>query len=247
MMKLCVLGNSHVAALKLGWDKIRESYPQVSIRFFAAPGSRLQHLNVDGSRLIPANKMLREILSVTSDGEPMIETSDYDAFLGYGLSFDVGPIDQHLSEAVFDTYCRERATRNNNFRLARKLMSMTKQQIFMGHIPLQADNGPIWPSPYVSYEKLFQRISAVLSESNITLLSQPEKTITSSIRTKNEYTKGSVRLKVSQGSFSAAEHADDDVRHMNGLFGAIYLADALDKILASVESSEVSVAYSEVS
>jgi hypothetical protein len=37
MTRIVVVGSSHVAALKLGWEEIGENYPGVEIEFFAAP------------------------------------------------------------------------------------------------------------------------------------------------------------------------------------------------------------------
>lgn len=47
------LGNSHVAALKVGYDQIADAAP-FKARFFAAPGADISFTEVDGERIIPA-------------------------------------------------------------------------------------------------------------------------------------------------------------------------------------------------
>lgn len=37
-LRIAILGNSHVAALKLGWDQIADTRPDLDLTFFAAPG-----------------------------------------------------------------------------------------------------------------------------------------------------------------------------------------------------------------
>ena len=38
MTRICVLGNSHAAAIALGWKTLQADYPGVSLTFFAAFG-----------------------------------------------------------------------------------------------------------------------------------------------------------------------------------------------------------------
>lgn len=51
MIRLLITGNSHVAAIKGGWDRIAGDYAgRVAVEFFAASAAHWRHLVFDGSR-----------------------------------------------------------------------------------------------------------------------------------------------------------------------------------------------------
>ena len=41
-MKICILGNSHSAAIKYGWDKFGKKKLECNVTFFASDGRTLQ-------------------------------------------------------------------------------------------------------------------------------------------------------------------------------------------------------------
>ena len=48
MTKIAIVGNSHVAALKMGWDLIEKDYPHLDIVFFASVGKAAQDRELKG-------------------------------------------------------------------------------------------------------------------------------------------------------------------------------------------------------
>lgn len=89
-MRLCVIGNSHLAAMKLGWDQsvaadpaLREAVAPV---FFGAPRDGMRHVKMDASGLHPRKPGIREHFLRTSGGAEAVEWSRYDAFLLVGLN-----------------------------------------------------------------------------------------------------------------------------------------------------------------
>jgi hypothetical protein len=48
MTRIAVIGNSHVAALKMGWDIIEQDYPHLDIVFFASVGKATQDRELKG-------------------------------------------------------------------------------------------------------------------------------------------------------------------------------------------------------
>ncbi|MGB3313617.1 MAG: hypothetical protein WBB85_04330 [Albidovulum sp.] len=56
MREVLVIGNSHVAALKLGWDMMNPSPAGVSVRFFSAPGQGFSQLRLRGGSRFGAFK-----------------------------------------------------------------------------------------------------------------------------------------------------------------------------------------------
>ena len=86
-VRVAVLGNSHLAAAKLGWDLIREEHSEFELTFFGAPGLMMGDLALDGMSLTPTTGRLRKKLASSSGGHDRITPSDFDRFILYGLQF----------------------------------------------------------------------------------------------------------------------------------------------------------------
>jgi hypothetical protein len=85
MTRICVLGNSHVASLKLGWDSLKTQYPNVDITFFANRQRRMEALQVEKGKLVPDNEALKTAIAYTSNGLTSIDSRKFDLYLLYGL------------------------------------------------------------------------------------------------------------------------------------------------------------------
>ena len=48
MTRVAIIGTSHVAALKMGWDRIAEQWPGIDVTFFAAPGKAARTQKLKG-------------------------------------------------------------------------------------------------------------------------------------------------------------------------------------------------------
>lgn len=92
MREVLVIGNSHVAALKLGWELIDPTPTGISVRFFGAPGQGFSQLRIrDGSRFgafkgpaTPADlaDQLRRI-----NGDDHVDLESFDDILIVGGAF----------------------------------------------------------------------------------------------------------------------------------------------------------------
>ncbi len=93
MIRLCVIGNSHMAAYKLGWDAlvaaddpvIREVRPV----FFGAPRDGIRQVRQEAGRIVPVRKDIAEGFERTSGGQREILLADHDAVLLLGLGVSV--------------------------------------------------------------------------------------------------------------------------------------------------------------
>lgn len=89
-LRLCVIGNSHIAALKLGWDRlIAEAVPgwdTVEPVFFGAPSDGMRHVGLQGTALVPTRPKIAGHFRALSGGYDRIELSRFDAFLLVGLN-----------------------------------------------------------------------------------------------------------------------------------------------------------------
>ena len=80
-MKICLIGNSHLAALKMGWPEIAQDLPDVQPAFFGARGAMMARLRVRGDRLVAKTAALAEQMSFVSGGLTEIVPGDYDAII----------------------------------------------------------------------------------------------------------------------------------------------------------------------
>jgi hypothetical protein len=86
---LCVIGNSHAAAVWQAWKSgtiaAREGF---SMTVFASQASSVEMDHRDCS-LIPVNPTVRKMFDLTSGGKDRIEIDKYDAFLLVGLGWGI--------------------------------------------------------------------------------------------------------------------------------------------------------------
>ncbi|MDB5663934.1 MAG: hypothetical protein JWS11_477 [Cypionkella sp.] len=92
-MRLCVIGNSHIAALKLGWDASVTADPaawaDVKPTFFGAPSDGMRHVKLEDGFIIPKRKDIAEHFQRMSAGQDKIKLADYDGFFLVGLNVSV--------------------------------------------------------------------------------------------------------------------------------------------------------------
>lgn len=86
-MKICVIGNSHVAALKQGWERVsvQREYSDVSLDFFAAPRDGVKQLKYRDGALSTDDPELKSHMRTSSQGMEKIVVADYDVFVIHGL------------------------------------------------------------------------------------------------------------------------------------------------------------------
>ena len=86
-MKICVLGNSHLASMKTGWDLVRDATPEYELTFFGAPKAMMDDLFLEGNALMPGTEKLKRKLAMFSEGSESIDLDAFDAFVVVGLQF----------------------------------------------------------------------------------------------------------------------------------------------------------------
>ncbi len=87
--RLCVIGNSHLAALKLGWDQLEEAkdarIAAITPTFFGAPRDGIRHIALRNGRLVSLNEAVTAHFQRMSNGRSEIDPAAYDGFLLVGL------------------------------------------------------------------------------------------------------------------------------------------------------------------
>lgn len=233
-MRLAILGSSHVAALKQGWEMLRPGCPDVVPTFFASRGTRLSAMRVSGSRLVPGTDEVARDIAFTSGGLAAFDPAAFDAVLIHGLAGPLRPLDVRLSRAVRATAGAAMARRSIGLALAQKIRRIGDIPIFVGLAPQPAAaSATPGPKP-VAYADLFPLVAAGVDLPGTVLLSQPASTIVDDWYTAPEFSVGSRRLDVGDLT-SGQAHPDDDTVHMNGRFGALYLRQLFEDHLRVAE------------
>lgn len=233
-----MLGNSHVASLRSGWDQISDAYPQYSYTFFAARGFLISKLELEDNMLIPKSLELFNSFTYTSGGKGKVDLKEYDLFLIYGLDFKVPILDARNSSGLLKALFSDVYSESLTFDLAKKIRGVVSVPIYIGHIPLEACNPNFYNAPpknSLSYENCIEKMQSAIEIPNITLMKQPLITRNGEYHSKQEYSKGSRRLDIGD-HISNQLHPNDDFMHMNGQFGALWMVDFLGKLAYEFES-----------
>jgi hypothetical protein len=158
MIRVAVLGNSHLAAWKLAWSKVADRNPKVDFTFFGAPGRFLSDIEVNGASLVARENVLSDYLALTSGGKREIVASDYDMFCLVGLNYNVQRLlqlyddwraDSHksrdgtftaVSDAVFEATSFSMYKKGEPFRTVKKIRQLSRAPIFIAPQPAPAES-----------------------------------------------------------------------------------------------------------
>ncbi|MCB1368881.1 MAG: hypothetical protein KDK00_14020 [Rhodobacteraceae bacterium] len=235
-MRLCIIGNSHIAALKGGWEAgVKAEFPGICLTFFGARGGGLTKLMVRGGTLTSDDAKIRSDLAFTSGGQIGIDPRLFDAFLVYGLcrnvnrqvrNYGAGYTRQVLESALLDYWAA-----TSLIGVIRKLREITTLPIHAGASPLEAALGAA-SSNTSNYARFLddsnQQVFALLGAA---LIGQPLETIVNGDATALAFASGSARLAVGAGN-DLVPHQAGETRHMNADFGAKWLRHFLIGLMA---------------
>lgn len=250
---VCLIGNSHLAALALGWRQVADRYPGVSMTFFGSPAGTLRGLRAEDGRLVPGTPKLRETLAAISGGIDVIDTAAYDEFWLVGMGFgsqrmmavyekswaeDQQP-DPHrapVSTELFRTAVLANLTSSLAMELHRRLRSITDKPIRIMPEPMLSaavldtpdERFDAWRLAATRGEEpslaaMWRDALAELRQDGGVAAEQPAATLASQLFSDPRFGKGSIRLTTALQT----AHTDDDYAHMNADYGAMVLAEAL--------------------
>ena len=215
MIRVCIIGDSHLSALKLAWDKISDQFTDIQIKFFGSVSNSLNELRIEQGALTPQSDRVRKNLAITSGGSTKIILDDYDIFVLHGLGFNINRLVKKLSLKPPEsplTFNEVKVILNQSlsYQLAKK--------IFPSRKPVLISPQPFPPEQilyslkeyWIPWRRLFneqghpnpelQYLLNLWEQARISyeFLAQPENTINRQVLTKAEYNKGAVKLKAIQ-------------------------------------------------
>jgi len=226
-MKICIIGNSHIATLKRAWDdELAERYPNFRLTFFGAVQIKLLGLQIENGVLTPNNQSLADNLKFTSGGQSTINPADFDEILIVGLCRDVNTLVENFetgySSAVIEQAIIDYWDKSNLAKLLTRVAKIHSGRIFAGHNPLRSIgvDAPIGTGQYPRFVDLSNQLG--LAKFKTELIPQPGETLIDGKSTAQKFCSQSVRLSVGVPRDSHV-HSDVELAHMNAAFGAIWL------------------------
>lgn len=251
---ICVLGNSHLAAVKLGWTRIGEATRGLEPTFLGCRGDWLGELSIDGNRLV-ASKSLAPKMALFSAGQTEIEVDAYDAFIFVGMRLRFQPIAEMYSSHRLPAHAGPkhhlispqalRATISDTLRsssaynVASKLRRISTVPLFLVPEPLPSLNitgiprlAASWTDKCLPdlYDVYVQALSSLAADFRAELVMQPAHTVVDACFTQHCYCEGSTRLDCN------TKHPKGDQFHMNEEYGGEVLNDLLPRVVGRLEA-----------
>lgn len=233
-MRLCIVGNSHVAPMRKAWtDGLDKRFPHIEITWFASRRGAMSALVARDGQLVPGTKALSRSIEFTSGGKSEIVIEDYDAFLVCGMhGHDESIRRTFYSEAVYAQGLADKVTSQLNHRLVTLVRSLTDKPLWTAHNPLPAFD-PAQLLAVVDYSsQVAEMQERFYSPMSVSLVAQPEVTVESGSATKAHFALDSERLKLGR-EIDGESHPAGEIFHMNREYGRIWLDAFLSQLLDS--------------
>ena len=225
MIRLCILGNSHAAALKLASDGFCTANPDARLTFFAAVSRESKAMRVDGACYIPLTDELAAQFELTSGGQRRIDPARFDAFLLYGFGGRGVPDDKpkRFSRAFREACILARLREDLLCQHMQALRQLTDKPVFAALKPLPSLREGAKARrllPHRDEVDLAQR--QLCDPFGVHLLAQPPHTLIGDQATAPEHAEGSAPLE-RLAAQAKPPHSEQERKHMNAGYGRIWL------------------------
>ena len=222
MDKVAVIGNSHVAALKLAYEENISNF-DFQIDFFAARGKGIKNLVAEKNFLIPTDEKLEKDFLHTSSGLRKVDISSYKDIFIVGSQFYIPQYlkrgtSKMIREQVFDRIWSQ-SSASIVFNLIRT--QCQKTNVFLLPCPMRAlseNEEDFSSSRDLSYEEKFDFFESYLNFPSLSFCKQPDNTLLNSNFTLNTMSRNSFALTASH-EVDDRQHPASDVYHMNSDYG----------------------------
>jgi|JI9StandDraft_2_1071091.scaffolds.fasta_scaffold199050_2 hypothetical protein len=251
MMRIALLGNSHLYSWKRAWNSLGRAYPDVDLVFFAARGAQLECCEPQGDRLVFKREDIARWIEVTSGGRRELVAADYDALCVVGLGCGVRAVtalyprwraDSHqgdqgrfqlVSDACFQDTVVDRLNASPAMVLVGKLRQITDKVIWLAPTPapseiiLTLDDLPegieiaAAASDAPSLRATYDEACRRLAAENLILLEQPRATLASPLLSKKEY--------------GLRSWTTPDWVHLNDAYGKMVIREFLSRLQPSLD------------
>ncbi|WP_163848860.1 hypothetical protein [Pseudooceanicola aestuarii] len=225
-LRICLFGDSHLASVKHAQDRGLIDWRGHRMEFWGAYGPAFRQLELRGDAVHPKPDARPIVAEINGAGREVLQATDFDAFLFYGarlrMSEFMPPLletlcaeDGHVSTAVRRILTRRFLRGCRAYRFARAFAAANPAaRVVFAPAPLLTEGrgGPDLPqaaqaSP-TDRDQLRHWLDAEAGQDRITLLHQPEETITGGYLTRIEHASDEIGQ-------------EDDPVHKNADFAAM--------------------------
>jgi hypothetical protein len=250
MIRIALLGNSHLHNWKRAWNSLSKAYPEVEFVFFAAPGRQIMSCEPRGDRIVFTSEDVTRCIEITSGGRREAVVADYDAFCVVGLACDVRSVvglystwraDSHkgeegrfepISDACFQDAVVDLLKVSLAMELVGKLRQITNKAIFLVPAPAPAETILRLDTPpdgidlaaaatdALSLGAAYDEALRRLAADDLMVLEQPKETLASPLLSKTEYR---------QRSWMRS-----DWQHLNDAYGELMIRALLSRFEPSL-------------
>ena len=258
---ICLIGNSHLAALAQAWRQDRlGARPEVSQVYFGMGGGYDWDLAFQDGVLLPKDEESKTAFQQTSRGRSSIVIGEYDAFVIYGVGFQVralltlfleqdspdngksGPTGQLLSRDAVTTALRNRPGVAASLKLLDLVRSVSQAPVIVCPQPFRSqrvlarsllDQHPRLSQPefLAGVEQEFRAASESLClEHGGEFLAQDESTWSLPCFTREEFVLGATTWRQEVAERTPTPTRPGKGKHTNGSYGAIVLRNILRRL-----------------
>jgi hypothetical protein len=248
---LCAIGNSHAATYHTAWkNALARDLPHLTLTFFAANGSDLEHLAFEDGAFTAADEKLAGQFALTSGGAQRIAIEGYDAFLLIGLGVRInirrliegfgtvehrrwGQVETLISRACFTAMTEAVLNDNQAFWLLDRVRAAGTQPALILPTPYRSDVEASW-----TFLRKHRRLADAAFRAK--LIAEVEETGTALVRRHGGEILWQDESTIGVPGFSKAAYAQnperlgsaavDDGMHMNEAYGHIMLTRALERL-----------------
>jgi hypothetical protein len=255
---ICLIGNSHLAALAPAWRKDRfGARPEVSPVYFGKRAGHDWELAVRDGALIPTDEDGQEAFQRSSGGHRSIVIGDYDAFVIYGLGFQVskawplffeygsvedlhwGPVNQLISQDCFAAALRSAISGATALKVLAQIRSVCATPAIICPMPFRSESAfpqsSLGRHPRLSQPGYLARVAeefhhacrAVCAKRGGEFIAQPESTWAMPCFTRSEFVLGGSTWR--RDEKGETKRKGDD-KHMNDRYGALMLQAILPRL-----------------
>lgn len=246
--KICVIGNSHVGALKLGWEQIKDKHSQ-DLSFLGVPGIYVRDLAIQDGKVVPTSDTSRRYFAKTARAEA-IELDRYDAVVmvagGLGLVKTMALTERWRPYWLLDERTRDDQTEFEliSDRLFRELVASKIRRSFANRfvrgVARQSSARPLYvmtplPSSEIRSKPSADPVLTFLAGANGAAVVSLYRGALEQVMGKRKVVLPPAKalvdgamtdIRYSRGSLrldGVSEHPDGDLQHMNADYGALML------------------------
>jgi hypothetical protein len=225
-LKISIVGNSHLAALKLAVRRDLFAQERLDVSFWGLPGPEFNSITYSAGLLQTPCKSF--VLNISDGLYESLPVREFDAIVFHGVALNVSDYLLSLRKASEHLRCYSNALLEDGLRscieqvpswsLVRSLRAEFGGRLLMSAMPLSSEDGTKFNGISVTDDELAylnSHIGAVLGKIGVEYVPQPSDTIRDSKYTKREFCVDSVRL----AAKLCYKHPDDDYIHMNEQYG----------------------------